>query len=218
MSPPSEKSISVIIPAYNEEERLPEVLKVVTSIPIWEKIIVTDDGSTDNTFQAAKKFKVDVIRNQQNTGKGAALQLGLNQIDSSIVVFLDADLINLTIDHIHDLINPVVKNQVDMTIGRFTGGRFSTNFSQNATPILNGQRALSRELLDALPDLSNLSFGVEVFLSKFAQKKGFRTVDVPLKNLSQVLKEEKNGIWSGLFSRLKMYKDIFKVLIFLRRQ
>lgn len=210
-------SASLIIPAYNEEDRLPDVLKVVTSLNIWEKILIIDDGSTDRTSEVAKEFKIKVLRNEKNMGKGAALQKGLEKINSEIVVFLDADLINLREDHILKLIRPVEEGKVDMTIGTFTGGRFSTNFSQNITPILNGQRAINRRLISALPDLSGLSFGVEVFLSKFSRKMGFKTLNVPLMGLSQILKEEKIGFWKGIKSRAKMYLDIFKTIIYLRK-
>ena len=72
--------ISVVIPAYNEEKTIEEVLSktisVMESTGKPYEIIVVDDGSTDNTRQIASKYKVTVLSNGANKGKGYALRKG----------------------------------------------------------------------------------------------------------------------------------------------
>ena len=65
--------ISAIIPAFNEEPRIGNVLDVVKEMELIEEIIVVDDGSTDNTYKVAIKKGVKVIRLDSNKGKGAAI-------------------------------------------------------------------------------------------------------------------------------------------------
>jgi dolichyl-phosphate beta-glucosyltransferase len=93
--------LSVIIPAFNEERRLPETLAVVwtyltAAIPEFE-ILVVDDGSLDNTAKVAKRFAADhkgvrVISYQPNRGKGRAVKVGMQEGRGEFMLFLDADL------------------------------------------------------------------------------------------------------------------------------
>ncbi|MCX8094465.1 MAG: glycosyltransferase family 2 protein [Candidatus Goldbacteria bacterium] len=88
--------VSVIIPAYNEEKRLPETLKKIKNFlkknKIKNEIIVVDDGSTDNTVSISKKYKVKVLKNEKNKGKGFSVKRGMLAARGEIVIFTDADL------------------------------------------------------------------------------------------------------------------------------
>jgi glycosyltransferase involved in cell wall biosynthesis len=200
--------VTAVIPAYNEEERIGTVLEAVTTTSLIDEVIVVDDGSEDGTLAAAAAYRVRTIKRASNGGKGAALQTGIEASDADILVFLDADLIGLTPKHIAQLVTPLFEEaDLLMTVGRFVGGRLSVDLAQRIAPILNGQRALKREFLDLLPDLSPFGFGVEVFLSKYAKKVGARVKEVILQGVSQALKEEKDGYLSGFLQRYKMYKE-----------
>lgn len=208
-----QRSIGVIIPAYNEGGRIGEVLEVVCEIDWIDEIVVVDDGSTDRTAEKAKEHPVKVIEFPENKGKGAALEAGTKKIAADLIAFIDADLIGLREDHIGTLIDPLIADDdLMMTVGRFTGGRLSTNLSQMIAPILNGQRGLKRSFLDVLPDLSDYRFGVEIFISRYAANRSLKTAEVILEGLSQVLKEEKNGIFKGTIERYKMYGQLLKTL------
>jgi len=83
---------TVIIPAYNEEKHIQEVIQKVKKHAL--NIIVVDDGSSDNTFNLAKQEKVTVLHNIINVGKGAALRTGCDYAFSKrakAVIVLDAD-------------------------------------------------------------------------------------------------------------------------------
>lgn len=87
-------SVSVIIPAYNEEETIAKTMKSVlkSDYPDFE-IIIVDDGSSDNTLKIAKKFENEKIRvfHKENGGKGSALNFGLKLAKGKIIFTMDAD-------------------------------------------------------------------------------------------------------------------------------
>ena len=89
----SEKKISIIIPAYNEETGLKPTLEKLKS-QSWmseHEIIVVDDGSDDKTYEVAKSFGVRVARHNTNKGYGAALKTGIRKAQGEKVVLMDSD-------------------------------------------------------------------------------------------------------------------------------
>ncbi|HHT45736.1 MAG TPA: glycosyltransferase family 2 protein [Firmicutes bacterium] len=203
------KSIA-IIPAYNEEKTIGHVLAVLKVTPLINKIIVVSDGSTDNTVQVAKSYGVEVIELSENRGKGGAIKAGLDNNKADVVLFLDADLIGLTPKHVLDLLEPVVNDHADMTIGIFEKGRIATDLAQKMAPYLSGQRALKFSLLEQISDLDVARFGVELALNRFMESSEVRVKEVLLYDMSHVMKEEKFGVWKGMAARMKMYWEIIK--------
>ena len=93
------KSVSIVIPAYNEENRLPDTLKKIQEYlykrKLRHEIIIVNDGSSDNTAAAAQKFRdlrVKVINNKGNMGKGYSIHRGVLASKNDIILFTDADL------------------------------------------------------------------------------------------------------------------------------
>ncbi|MEW6188667.1 MAG: glycosyltransferase family 2 protein [Actinomycetota bacterium] len=211
----SKPKIAVIIPAYNEEERISSVLSEVMKVPLIDEIIVVNDGSTDGTANAVKKHRdVTLINSETNRGKGAALKMGIDATDADILVFIDADLVGLTPKHIEDLINPLlIDDELMMTVGKFAGGRLRTDLSQTIIPFISGQRALKRQFLDGIPDFSESGFGVEIALTKHAKNCEMKVREVIINDATHVMKEEKLGFSKGLLARLKMYGDMIKHLL-----
>jgi glycosyltransferase involved in cell wall biosynthesis len=204
--------VTAIIPAYNEEERIGTVLEAVKSSKLVDEIIVVDDGSEDNTAEAAKKLGVRVIVNDENLGKGGALCRGLEDCQADIILFLDADLCGLKTEDVDHLLLPVISGEWDMTIGVFSNGRLTTDLAQKVAPFLSGQRAIKRQVLEGISGLEISRYGVEVALTRYVKKNNIRLKEVHLENVSHVMKEEKLGIIRGFAERLRMYRDIVKVL------
>ncbi|MFV9567498.1 glycosyltransferase family 2 protein [Thermoanaerobacter mathranii] len=203
--------ISVVIPAFNEGKNIGRVLSVLETIDMIDEIIVVNDGSTDDTKEQALKHDVKLVDLPKNQGKGKALKAGIDNAKGDIIVMLDADLIGLTEKHFVNLVSPVLKDEADMTIGIFSGGRKSTDFAQKVAPFLSGQRAIKRQFLENIEKMEISKFGVEIALNKHAKKNKLRVLNVPLENLSHVMKEEKLGLIKGFYARLKMYFDILKM-------
>ncbi|MGD0566239.1 MAG: dolichyl-phosphate beta-glucosyltransferase [Candidatus Goldiibacteriota bacterium] len=102
--------VSIIIPAYNEEKRLPATLQKISAFikkkKLKAEIIVVDDGSTDNTSGAALAFKgakIRVIKNPGNMGKGYSVKNGAMGASGDIILFTDADL-STPIKHLEEFI------------------------------------------------------------------------------------------------------------------
>jgi glycosyltransferase involved in cell wall biosynthesis len=111
-----DKRIVVIIPAYNEEESLPLVL---ANIPKFvDEVIVANNGSTDNTYEVAKKTGATVV-NEEGKGYGAACLKAMEKIKDEkfdIVVFLDGDYSDYP-EEMNLVIEPIVKDDYDLVIG-----------------------------------------------------------------------------------------------------
>ena len=206
--------LAILIPAYNEGPYISSVLDVVCSFNFEKRVVVINDGSTDDTSDRVEKYPVELVSHRKNRGKGAALQTGIDYVGHSrLWLFLDADLINLKHRHFNELLNPIIEgNNVDMTVGVFTAGRKNVDMAQRFFSILNGQRGLSGDFVAELPDLSWSRFGVEVFLSRVAGFKG-ANVDYPiLKGLTHHTKESKLGFFLGFMYRLQMYRECIYAL------
>ena len=113
-----EKIVSILIPAYNEEKRIGKTLEPLLKSQFIHEIIVIDDGSQDQTAKKAMEKGVIVSRLEKNMGKGWALQHGIKQANGNIIGFLDADTEESSIE-IEKLIQPVLADQCDVTIGKF---------------------------------------------------------------------------------------------------
>lgn len=119
--------LSIVIPAFEEEDRLGRSLSLIVeylreNAPSTE-IIVVDDGSGDRTARVAEEFFADVpdisanvIRYEQNRGKGHAVKIGLMAAKADIALFSDADL-STPIDEMPKLVDPIRNGEFDVTFG-----------------------------------------------------------------------------------------------------
>ncbi|GAB6137615.1 glycosyltransferase family 2 protein [Halanaerobaculum tunisiense] len=204
--------ITAVIPAYNEEETIGDVVTKVSNHQLIEEVIVVSDGSEDATAAIAKTKGANVIELAENSGKGAAMQKGIDLAEADVILFLDADLLGLTPQHIDQLLLPVIKDEAAMTVGVFSAGRVATDLAQKITPFLSGQRAIKSELLENISNLDMTKFGVEVALTKYVTDNDIQITEVELEDLTHRMKEEKLGLVKGIKARLKMYWEIIKNL------
>jgi dolichol-phosphate mannosyltransferase len=114
------EKLSIIIPAYNEERYIAEILRRVKAAKIGsisKEIIVVDDGSTDNTAQIASKVKgIKLVRHIKNSGKGAAIRTGLRGATGSIILIQDADL-EYNPAEIARVIKPIIEGKTKVVFG-----------------------------------------------------------------------------------------------------
>jgi glycosyltransferase involved in cell wall biosynthesis len=126
--------LSVLVPVYNEESTLEEVVKRVCAFPMAKEIILVDDGSKDRSREILERLAqankaandplnhIKVFFQPHNQGKGAALRTALGHVTGDIVLVQDADL-EYDPDDYPALLEPIQKGQADVVYGsRFIGG------------------------------------------------------------------------------------------------
>lgn len=213
--------ITVVIPAWNEAERIGSTLQHLRQLhrsqgSIFHEIIVVDDGSSDDSWRIAERFADRVIRHARRRGKGAAMETGWREAKGDVLVFLDADLGESAV-HADALVQPVQDGEADMTIAKLPPARTKGGFGLvrrlavggirhlggggffPEAP-LSGQRAVKREVLESVGGLAR-GFGIEVGLTIDALRRGYRVleVEVPFRH------RETGRDWSGFVHRGRQF-------------
>jgi glycosyltransferase involved in cell wall biosynthesis len=205
--------ISAIIPVYNETGKVHLVLETLRNVEWISEIIVVDDGSTDSSaeeinYAAQADFRLRLLQNSENRGKGQAILSGRQATNSPFLLLLDADLFGLEPYHVRDLMHPVITNQVDMSIGQFQHGSFASDFSHWLTPWLSGQRCLRANLMEQISFSAAQGYGFETALTVAARQYGWRTIRVQMQEVWHLPSEARRGVWTGVKNRAKMYGQI----------
>lgn len=216
------EEVSVIIPAYNEEDKIEKTLQSLKKIPDIKEIIVVDDGSVDRTAEIAKNNGVKVIQMDKNTGKSKAVYQGLLQAKYDLIALVDADL-EESASEIKKLILPVSRNQADMTVAqfkeKFSGGGFGIVKNIAAYSLakitghavespLSGQRVLRRNLLEHVGPFTH-GFGLEFGLTAISLQRGMRVMEVETDMFHRIHGKS----LKGFIHRGRQLIDIFKVLL-----
>ncbi len=202
--------IALIIPAFNEEQHISRVLKVASESPLIGRIVVVDDGSQDHTAKVAASFKGVQVISQPNLGKAGAMKTGVDATTEAILLFLDADLRGVTVQHIEDLLTPVTSGRCDMSMGLFYGPPHPSRWAHRVSPGLSGQRAIKREVFGLLNDYGKLGFGIETAFTKLVKRGMVKMEKVRMEGVSQYMKEEKHGFVNGGKLRARMFYDVVK--------
>lgn len=121
-------ALSIVIPVFNEESTIQNLVDAVRAVPIDKEIIIVDDGSADGTPAALhvldrKHDNVQVFRHARNLGKGAALRTGFSHAKEDIIIVQDGDL-EYDPREYPRLIQPILDGKADVVYGsRFIGGQ-----------------------------------------------------------------------------------------------
>jgi glycosyltransferase involved in cell wall biosynthesis len=221
--------LSIIIPAYNEEKTIFEVLDRVKSVDLLEdiekEIIVIDDGSTDFTKEILKKINgIRIIRNKINRGKGFSARAGIKASNGNIIVFQDADMeydpnqISLLLNRILNGENVVYGSRFkgrihDMPLSHFIGNKVISF----VTSIIYGQKITDTETCYKMfrrNSLSNVTlrsnrFGIEPEITSKLIKKGYKIAEVPIKYEARSKAEKKINWKDGILAIWYLFKFRF---------
>ncbi len=112
--------LSVIIPIYNEEQTLRQLLEKVLGVDIDKEIILVDDNSTDNSRQIVAEYaklpNVKAVYHTKNYGKGMAIRSGIKEVSGDIVIIQDADL-EYEPEDFHALVKPIIEGRANVVYG-----------------------------------------------------------------------------------------------------
>jgi len=207
------QKVSCIIAAYNEHDRIGNVLKVVNDHPLLEEVIVVDDGSKDNTADVVLQFSnVRLIVQPKNHGKSFAVYTGLKNCKSDLVFFLDADLIGLTANDITNLIHPVTQGIADISISLRKNSPLLDRII--GIDYLSGERVFSKKIIQPyLEEIGKIhGFGLEVFLNRIIIKNRLRIKIVHWDGVISPYPSKKVGTWQGTKNFIGMLSDMFKTV------
>ena len=232
----SKKKIIVVIPAYNEEETIGNVIKKCKSYT--NEIIVVNDGSTDRTEKIAYDLGATVVSFYRNKGLGRAMRAGLREAlkqNADIIITIDADGQYLA-EEIDSLLDLIRKNEADLVLGsRFLGkiekmsgikrlgNKIFSWMVRNVTglPLKDpntGFRVIKAELLKVLHLSSSYTYTQEMIIR--AVEEGFRVREVPItfkkrnKGKSRLMSDPAEyGIRTSLIL-FKTFRDYHPIALF----
>jgi glycosyltransferase involved in cell wall biosynthesis len=216
-------SVSIVVPAFNEERTIDAVLRRVARLGLATEILVVDDGSVDGTAQIVRSLEgeldgVRLLPQDANRGKGAAVRAGIQASTGDIVVIQDADL-EYDPGDIPTLLGPLQEGVADVVYGtRLRGGEpqrahlfwhylgnralsLMTNVLYNTTisDMEVGYKAFRGDLIRSLKLVSDdFRFEPEV-TAKVLRTPGVRLYEVPISYYGRTYEEGKKITWRDGF-------------------
>ena len=211
----SDKSVSIVIPAYNEEATVAKVVSVARKLSYVTEVIVVDDGSTDRTVEEAENAGATVISHIMNEGKGSAIKTGFKNSHGDIVAFIDADVSNFTSEKIDKIIRPILEDKTDITKTKFAreSGRVTELTAKPLLgfffPELSYEQPLSGQFAGKRSALNKIRFekdyGVDVGIVLDADVHGIKILEVDIGDISHDM--------SPLADLNKMANEVVRTII-----
>ncbi|HEX3621964.1 MAG TPA: glycosyltransferase family 2 protein [Acidimicrobiales bacterium] len=213
---PDGRTLSVIVPVFNERNTVVEVLRRMrrVELPVNLEIVVVDDGSTDGTSQilaALEDSTVQVVRHPSNLGKGAAIRTALGHVRGELVLIQDADL-EYDPEDWPRLLRPVLRGRSQVVYGsRFSGeGKsmpasdwvgnralsLTTNllFNTSLSDMECGYKLFTRKVLDDITIESD-RFDFEPEITAKVLRRGYRIYEVPVSYSGRPASEGRKFAW-----------------------
>jgi len=208
--------ISIVMPVYNEEKTINEMLTMVFDAPYQKEIIVVDDGSTDGTrkiLETTNHPALTCLYHDRNFGKGRALQTGFARTTGDIILVQDADLEYDPAEY-PTLLKPILSGKADVVYGsrfagfgahrvlyfwHYLGNRFLTTLSNmftdlNLTDMETCYKVLTKEALNGIT-IEEARFGIEPEITAKLAKKKLRIYEVPISYYGRTYEEGKKINW-----------------------
>jgi len=209
-------SVAAIVPARDEAKTVARVVKTLKASEGVDEVIVVSDGSSDRTAEEAEAAGADrVLVLTENVGKGDAVKAGAATTRADVLVLCDADLLGLEPSHVERLLRPVLEGRLAMCTGLRDRGPFLTRVIAKL-PLLSGERALRREVLDGVPARFLKGFRLEMALNWYCRANRLPYGSVPTLGVGQVRKIEKVGALRGIVGYAVMIWEVAEAMLRVR--
>ncbi len=210
--------VTAILPVFNEEKTVADVLKVLVNSNLIHKIILVDDASTDNTLQVVRSFKCEklkIISLKKNVGKADAVKIGAMNLKTDILFFCDGDLHNFKEEHIKQILKPFEHEKIIMSAGIRDYGKIANFLSKYIFPLITGERAIHYSIFEKVKnDPFMKGYGMEVVLNNYCRINKIPIYKSILKGLRQTNKPIKRK--NGFYLLLKQSLEILIILLKLK--
>lgn len=202
------------MPAFNEAERIGEVLQTLRKVRGLDGVLVVDDGSSDGTQKAARLAfpSVRVLKLSNNSGKAAAVLAGAKAVQSEYLLLVDADLHGLRVEEFEAAIKAVRRDAaIDMLVLRRVNKDWVTR-ALRGDVLISGERIVRRSHLLALfASQQPAGFQLEVALNQYMLDHSKQVRWLPISSAG-VISLRKRGLLAGLRKELSMFAGIFAYL------
>lgn len=195
--------LSIIIPIYNEELTISELIKRIEKVKIEKEIIIVNDGSSDKTLEILKSLRKEhnfiLLTHHENQGKGAAVQTALNHVRGEIIIIQDADLETDPANYLK-LIRPIINKEAEIVYTSrirslkdikcfifkvyFLGTKFLTwltnvLFDSHLTDINSGCKLFKTDILKNM-NIQSEGFNIDEEITAKALKQHYSIVEIPI--------------------------------------
>ena len=207
-------SYDVVIPARDEEPTVAAVVRAARAAGGAGRVFVVDDGSADRTAEEAAAAGATVlsVRPAGEPGnKARALALGAAASTAGVLVFFDADILDVQPHHFEALAEPVLAGAAWLSCGIVDYGALRNPLFLRLPPI-TGLRALRREVFEAIPAEKRNGFQIEIMINEVIARRKLPSAIRVLPGLRHRSKIEKRGWRRGLPSHLGMTRELLQCL------
>ncbi len=208
-------SVVAIVPAFNEEKTITDVVRPLVASELIDEVFVISDGSTDATSERAREAGARVHEFSHRGGKGEAMLYAVAHSDAEILAFFDADLIGLTVAHIESLLLPVVNGGRWMNIGIRDRGAFFSWLSHHL-PLISGERAMRRSVFEGVPAEYMHGFMVETAINYYCRAHQLNYGAINLPGLTIRRKYQKVSWPRAVVQYIRMFWQVAKAMLIVR--
>lgn len=229
---PDDIRLSVVIPVYNEQRTLMDLIERVRSVPIRKELILVDDCSKDRSWELLQKLEADsvgddfnqvrIFQHDKNMGKGAALRTGFKNVSGDIVIIQDADLEYDPAEY-PKLIKPIIQEKADVVYGsrflgdqahrvlyywHYLGNKFLTVMSNcftnlNLTDMETCYKVFRKDIIVELADvLKQNRFGFEPEITARLARRKHRIYEISVSYSGRTYADGKHIGWKDGFQAL----------------
>ena len=204
--------VDCVIPARNEEPTVAAVVEVARACRFVRDVIVVDDGSSDATATEAERAGARVVRRPPSAptvgSKAHAMEAGVDaSIGSEAILFVDADVLGLSVEHLDAICEPVVQRRAAMSLGTFDYGLWNPLVLR--FPPTTGERIVPRWVFDAIPPWKRDGYTIEIMINEVICEARLPTVARVMQGVTHRTKREKFGPVEGWKRTWRMFWDLW---------